>query len=194
MARIIGEPNLDSDAPVYVTPSPGPGEPNGIEDAGGFNSSLRKIADLAPASPITPEGTIDPAWLGAASGNPQAVVAQILRAQYEGWKKSFMPIELRALNEVSLNNPEIEARAVNEAERTAIAGADMTKGILGRQTAALGIEATPQQKLVTDRILNLNRATDIAGARNAARANIRSQDEQILMGTAPNPNVVRSGG
>jgi hypothetical protein len=122
--------------------------------------------------------------------NPSKVGAQLLRAQFNEWVKEFQPIELSAMREISFNNPEVLPRAVEKATSAATGQIDTMRGVLSRSNAAMGVEPTAQQAQVSSRILNLDRATTIADAANRARENVRTQDEQMLLGSVPNPNVV----
>jgi len=119
------------------------------------------------------------------------LTAKLLKEQFEDWQNTFAPIELQALNQVSLNNSSILPTALDEARKGAEGSYDATSGVLERQNRALGIAPTSQQAATTKRILNVNQGAATAGAENRARANVRSMDEQILMGTTPNPNIAK---
>jgi hypothetical protein len=126
------------------------------------------------------------------SGNdPNALAAQLLRAQFDEWAKSFKPIELNAMKGISFNNPTVLTQAVEKATSSAQGQADTMRGVLSRSNAAMGIAPTQQQEKVSSRILNLDRATAVAGAANKARENVRIQDEQLLLGGVPNQNIVK---
>jgi hypothetical protein len=138
---------------------------------------------------------------GAGAGNTSGATtdstasnkaATLLRSQFEDWKKTYKPIELAAINQLSFNNPEVLPRALSEARAGAEGYSDKTSGILGRQIRALGQRPTEGQAQTTGRMLNLDRAAMIAGAENTARENVRTQDETILLGTSPNPNIVKA--
>lgn len=133
-----------------------------------------------------PGGFVDPT-----GGDPRKVAAQLLRNQFADWEKSFKPIELQAIQGISFNNPSILTDAVAKASSVASDQSGTMKGIAERQNAAIGINPTSQQRTVMDRTRNLSQAANVAGAENTARANVRSQDEQLLLGATPNPNIVR---
>jgi len=125
-------------------------------------------------------------------GPDTKTAAGLLRAQFEDWQATYKPIELAAINQISFNNPEVLPKALSVARESAAGYSDSMSGILGRQTRSLGQQPTGEQKTTSDRILNLNRAAMIAGAENTARSNVRTQDEQILLGAAPNPNIQKA--
>lgn len=125
-------------------------------------------------------------------GPDTKTAAGLLRAQFEDWQATYKPIELAAINQISFNNPEVLPKAVSVARESATGYSNAMSGILGRQTRSLGQQPTGEQKTTSDRILNLNRAAMIAGAENTARSNVRTQDEQILLGAAPNPNIQKA--
>jgi hypothetical protein len=149
-------------------------------------SSLDPV-DRPAGSPGNLTDIIDPT-----QNDPNALAAQLLRAQFDEWAKSFKPIELGAMNQISFNNPEVLPRAVEKATSAATGQSDTMRGVLSRSNAAMGISPTAQQAKVSDRILNLDRATSVAGAANKARENVRLQDEQVLLGGAPNQNIVKN--
>lgn len=124
--------------------------------------------------------------------NANVIASQLLRAQFDEWSKSFKPIELNAMNQLSFNNPKILPEAVSKATSAATGQAGTMRGVLDRSNAAMGIAPTNQQARVSDRILNLDRSTAVAGAANKARGNVRTQDEMILLGGTPNMNVVKN--
>ena len=143
----------------------------------------------APANaPKNVGGMIDPTSSGGSAHN---LAAQLLQAQFQSWQKTFQPIELAAMNQLSFNNPRVLSDAVQKANVSAQGMAGATEGIANRQNAEMGLQPTAGQQKATGRILNLNRAAMVAGAENQARSNIATQDQQILLGTAPNPNVVK---
>lgn len=120
------------------------------------------------------------------------IASQLLRSQFNEYEKSFKPIELATMNQLSFNNPKILPEAVSKATSAATGQAGTMRGVLDRSNAAMGIAPTDQQARVSDRILNLDRSTAVAGAANKARGNVRTQDEMILLGGTPNMNVVKN--
>jgi hypothetical protein len=147
----------------------------------------KKAAAAAHRAQWEDKGLVDP----YGSGDANQLAAKIIRSQYEHWESFYKPIELQAINMLSFKNPEVLTTAVDQAEKTATGQADAMEGLLARRTASLGISPTAQQDQVSDRIQNLSRAASIASAQNQARANVREQDDQILLGVSPNPNIVR---
>lgn len=119
------------------------------------------------------------------------MTAKLLRSQFAEWQKAYQPIELGAIQQLSFNSPSVLSDATNAARTMAEGYSGAMAGVLDRQTRALGAAPTTGQKTTSDRILNLDRAAAIAGAENAARANVRTQDSQILLGAAPNPNIAK---
>ena len=130
-------------------------------------------------------------WVDPTNNDPNVTAAQLLRSQFNEWQSSFKPIELNAINQISYNNPKILPEAVAKASNAATEQADTMRGVLSRSNAAMGIVPTEQQSQVSNRILSLDRSTAVAGAENRARGNVRTQDEQLLLGTSPNPNIVK---
>jgi hypothetical protein len=130
-----------------------------------------------------------PTLIDPNQGSAQDIAAQLLRAQFDEWQSTFQPIELAAMQQLSFNNPAVLDTAVNKAGGAATMAADTMQGVASRQNRALGIQPTQQQAATTNRILDINKATSVAGAENTARANVRAQDELILMGQMPNPNI-----
>lgn len=117
--------------------------------------------------------------------------AKLLREQFADWQNTFMPIELEALKGISFNNEALLPNALDNARKTVSDAYGSMGGILERQNRGLGIVPTPQQETTNKRLLNLNEAATTASVQNKTRANVRQMDEQILMGTTPNPNIVR---
>jgi hypothetical protein len=124
-------------------------------------------------------------------GDANVTASKLLRAQFDEWSKSFKPIELSAMNQLSFNNPNVLPEAIAKAKTAAVGQADTMRGVLSRSNSALGVAPTSQQAMVSNRILDLDRSRAVAGAENRARENVRTQDEQILLGGVPNMNVVK---
>jgi hypothetical protein len=167
-----------------VTPGGNTGPPDESGTPGYVPPSVTPVDAPAGASGVS--NFVDPT-----SSDPRAIAAQLLAVQFGDWQKTFMPIELAAMNQMSTNNPNILPEAVNKAKATASGQSAAVGGILDRQNAAMGTAPTPQQKAVMSREINLNQAANVAGAENVARSNVRQQDQQLLLGAAPNPNIVR---
>ena len=121
--------------------------------------------------------------------NPSYVAGQLAQAQFEDWSQTFKPIELEALHQVSYNNPQVLEKAVGEAKDIAEENFAQVPGMVGRQNRAMGVQPTDQQSKTSKRLMNLNEALTVAGAENSARAAVRTQDEQLLLGIGKNLNV-----
>jgi hypothetical protein len=109
------------------------------------------------------------------------MTAKLLRSQFSEWQKTYQ--------QLSFNNPSVLTNATGAARTMAEGYSSSMTGLLDRQTRSLGVAPTTGQKTTSERVLNLDRAAAIAGAENAARSNVRTQDSQILLGTAPNPSI-----
>lgn len=109
--------------------------------------------------------------------------AQLLRADYDDWKKNFAPIEQNLLKQISYNNPSVLPNALDKTEDTVEKSYQSMGGVLERQAAGLGIDQTQQQEATGRRLLDLNKNKILASAENNTRANIRKMDESILLGT-----------
>lgn len=109
--------------------------------------------------------------------------AQLLRADYDDWKKNFAPIEQNLLKQISYNNPSVLPNALDKTEDTVEKSYQSMGGVLERQAAGLGIDQTQQQEATGRRLLDLNKNKTMASAENNTRANIRKMDESILLGT-----------
>lgn len=125
------------------------------------------------------------------SRDAYGLAATLLRSQFSEWQSIYKPIELKALSNLSFNNPEVLSKAVSEAETMAAGSSGAMRGVIDRQNAALGITPTEGQKATINRVLDLDRAAAVAAARNEARTAVREQDEQILLGTMPNYNIAK---
>ena len=117
--------------------------------------------------------------------------AQLLNEQFTDWQNTFEPVELQALQQVSLNNPAVLPNALQEADANVSGAYGQMPGILSRQNRALGINPTPQQTKSTNRMINVNQSLATAGAENTARAGVRQMDEELLLGSTPNPNIAK---
>lgn len=122
---------------------------------------------------------------------PGAISAALLAAQFQNWQANFKPIELQAIDQISFNNPEVMTQALGKAQGAVESAYSAMPGILERQNEALGIAPTQQQAATSRRLMDYNKALSTVAASNQARANIRAEDEQLLMGVSPNPNIVR---
>ena len=129
--------------------------------------------------------------LGLGGGNADQTASNVLAAQWAEWQKTFQPIELAALQQNSLNNPQVLTDAVNLASTTAEGNAAAMPGMIQRRQAGLGIKPTAQQDAVSNRILNVEGAKHEAGAMNQARSNVATLDEELLLGTVQNMNLVK---
>jgi hypothetical protein len=113
------------------------------------------------------------------------IASQVLAAQWSEWENTFKPIELAALAETSLVNPQVLTDAVNKAGDTAAGTFNAMPGMLQRRQAGMGIAPTAEQSMVSNRIMNIDRSEAIAGAKNKARSDVALQDEQLLLGATP---------
>ncbi len=137
------------------------------------------IADQAKyTSPSS--GLVDPY-----NGDANTVAANLIQSQYANWQKNFLPIELQTLQQSSLNNPNVLPDAVNKAAGTATATADTMQGVNQRQLSGLSVAATPGQQQASNRVLNMSRASSVAGAENQARTNVAATDDMIALGGLP---------
>lgn len=123
------------------------------------------------------------------TGSYDDIAAQVLAAQWGEWQSTFQPIELAALQQVSLLNPNVLTDAVSKATTAAEGNAASMPGILDRKEKALGVSRNPQQQATSQRIMNVDQSEIVAGARNKARSDVALQDEELLFGSAPNMNV-----
>lgn len=126
------------------------------------------------------------------SGDVAAQTGYLLRSQYEDWKKTFMPIELQQLQQVSFNNPTVLPNALKESEATVRKSFGSMEGVLERQNRGLGLMPTQREGDAAKRMMDLNEASTLASAKNATRSNVRQMDEAILMGATPNPNIAKA--
>lgn len=149
----------------------------GIFGMGGFPLPLMSLFEGPPDSP--PNATAEK-------------TAELLKAQFADWESTFKPIELQALQQVSLNNSAVLPNALNEAKENVSDAYGALPGIMERQNRGLGINPTEQQKSITKRVMNVNQGAATAGAENTARAGVRQLDEELLMGTTPNPNIAKA--
>jgi hypothetical protein len=113
--------------------------------------------------------------------DPSIAAANLLQQQFKDWQTTFEPVELQALNQVSLNNSAVLPNALQEADANVSGAYGQMPGILSRQNRALGINPTPQQTKSTNRMINVNQSLATAGAENTARAGVRQMDQQLLM-------------
>jgi len=163
----------------FMTPesSADPGTPN--------------LAEIKGNTPETPAGGQN---LVAPEGKAQDIAAAVLAAQFKDWEDTYKPIELDLLGQSSLNNPGVLTTAVDNASTTANQTYDALSGVQSRRMMAQGVAPNAQQQAVSGRMMSLSRGAAVAGAENAARQQIATQDELIALGTAPNPNIVKSAG
>ena len=129
---------------------------------------------------------IDP---GAAWTNPEGTAEELVQAQFADWASTFQPVEIQALNDISLNNPSVLSSAIEKAQNTTMDSFNAMQGVLNRQNRALGIQPTAQQATASRRLMNLNQALGMANAANTTRGIIASQDQQLLFGGGANPNI-----
>ena len=124
------------------------------------------------------EGSIEPAQ----ATDPTTQAAALMQEQFSDWQNTFKPIELQALQQVSLNNTGVLPAALDEAKGNVSEAYGQMPGILSRQNRSLGINPTAQQNTATKRMMNVNQGAATAGAENTARAGVRKMDEQLLVG------------
>lgn len=127
-----------------------------------------------------------------ASTDADETIANLLKAEFEDWEKTFKPVELNLINEMSSQNPAILTKALDDAQRTVTGSYDSMEDIVNRQNRALGIRPTDQEGAASKRLMDLGEALSVSDAKNTARSNVRQMDEALLMGTTPNPNIVKA--
>jgi len=171
---------------------------NTIGAVGGFVASPDPVSGMLTASVPAGEKTLEGLWKSIfPEANPVEntaadMTAKLLQEQFADWEQTFKPIELQALNQVSLNNAAVLPGALDEAKAGVDSAYSSIPGMLERQNRSLGIEPTAQQNKSTQRMMNVNQSLATAGAENSARSNVRQLDEQILMGSTPNPNIAKA--
>ena len=119
------------------------------------------------------------------NGDANAIASKLIQSQFAQWQQTFQPIELQTLQQSSLNNPNILPQAVDQAKTMANATADTMAGVNQRSISRLGIAPTEQQAGVSNRLLNLSRASAVAGSENMARGNVAATDDMIALGGIP---------
>jgi hypothetical protein len=122
-------------------------------------------------------------------GRPDWIAMQLLRSQFEDWQKTFMPIELQQMKELSFNNPDILPNAIEEADRATTGSFGAMEGAMETTNRALGVEQTQNQEQGSRRLMDLSKALAMSGAENQERRNVRKQDEAIMYGGMPNQNI-----
>jgi hypothetical protein len=191
---------FDQSSGKYVTVSPGPGSPGpGLtyEQTGGHlpiadpNAGMSFTLNPASAPANAPSPSQASQLVDPNQGSAHEIAAQLLQSEFQSWEQTFKPIELAEMQELSFNNPNVLPTALNKATAAATGASEAAGGILSRANLSQGIKPNAQQTQATNRILDLSRAQNIATAKNQARSNVAQQDVQILMGQAPNPNLVR---
>ena len=126
------------------------------------------------------------------SGDVAYQTGQLLQEQFKDWQTNFQPIELAAMQNVSLANPTVLPNNIQKATGEVDAAYDTMGGVLERQNKSLGIEPTAQQSTSINRMMDIHKAEATAGAKNTERANTRQMDEMLLMGGAPNLNIAKA--
>ena len=175
MALIGTQTLYDPDSGQWFTYTPGSTVPASGGEAGG------------------PETVTQPSMvpISGPSQNAHDIAATLLQSEFTSWETQFKPIEQAAMQQLSFNNPSVLPTAIGEAKEAATGESKAMSGILERQNKSRGIQPTEEQEAASKRILDLTQALNVAGAENTARQNVRTQDEQILLGGVPNPNVVK---
>lgn len=124
------------------------------------------------------------------SGDVAFQTGELLRKQFEDWEKTFKPIELQALQSMSMNNPAVLPKALQDTRETVSQSYGAMEGVLKRQNEGLGLN--PEPTATSRRLMNLSEGAAMAGGQNTTRANVRQMDEMLLMGATPNPNIAKA--
>jgi hypothetical protein len=128
---------------------------------------------------------IDPVTGIDMSGSADQIAADVMAAEWAEWENTFKPIELAALQQSSLVNPQVLTDAVSKAQSTAQGTYAAMPGMLQRRQKGMGIAPTAEQTMASNRIMNVEGAQATAGAMNKARADVAAEDEQLLLGSMP---------
>lgn len=129
-------------------------------------------------------------YVDPGSTDPNAEAAALINAQFAQWQSMFEPIEISAMQQNSMVNPKVLTDALSKAKTGAEEYSDQMAGIVSREDAAMGISPTDQQTATINRVLNIDKSLNVAGAENQARTTQRTLNEEVLTGTVSNPNVV----
>ena len=165
---------------------------------GGTDENGNPIVSTTPTAPGTPAPTpATPAvpftgYVDPNNQDPQQLAAQLISQQFADWEKTFKPIELQQMEQVSMMHPKVLTDAVAKAQEGAEGSSNAMDLASDRQLWGLGIQPQADQQNDMSRIKNISRSLNVAGAENTARTNQKALDEKILFGTAPNPNLVNS--
>jgi hypothetical protein len=180
--------------PIGDSPPPGTSKPFGTTDRTGAPSdNVQWMWDPGTSQWVnTTQNIQSNSSVSDSSSQPgqaDVLTAQLLRDQFADWQRLFQPIELGQMQQLSTENPAVLENAIAKAGGAAEGASTAMGGIYDRTNRALGITPTGGQDQAARRLMDLNKAQNIAGAEDAARENVRMQDQLILLGSSPSPII-----
>lgn len=105
---------------------------------------------------------------------------QLAKAQYEDYKRRFVPIENLLMS--SYNNPGMMQTRLSDTRGLVAQGFDNAAGIQQRTLSRYGVGMSPMQSAQQARSNQLVRATGMTDAINEARRAMAQRDEELLAG------------
>lgn len=115
--------------------------------------------------------------------------AELARADYQDWLDTFKPIEDELIR--GYDNVAERERMVGEAQTRSLGALDNAEGTFDRRMRSLGMVLTPQQEAAQSRRMDLSRGLANVNAANMTRRRLKSQDQQLLTGMAPQGSALQ---
>lgn len=130
----------------------------------------------------------------AAGGKAEDNYAKLTRAQWEDYKRRFVPIEDELINSTSYANPEVLTKAIGQGKEAVNKTFDVSSEMQNRAIGRYGISQDPAQIALRRRMEGLNRSAAIVDAANRIRQRIADRNREITTGAAPSSGIQMQGG
>lgn len=122
------------------------------------------------------------------------MAAQITRATYEDWKKTYLPVSRQLMNESTYLNPNLEKESVAQAVSNVNRTYDASTTQRDRTAYGYGTALTGEQQAVGSRVNDIERSSAVVDAASKIRQKLADRNKEIALGSVANLGGKSYGG
>jgi hypothetical protein len=113
-------------------------------------------------------------------GSAISEAAAITQARYTEWKNDYLPSALKLQGQTTYNDPTLVDREVNKAVGTVNQAYDTAAGTQDRYSLHSGVDFTPQQQAVSDRVSAVKKSASVVDAASQIRQTLADRNKTIM--------------
>jgi hypothetical protein len=129
----------------------------------------------------------------AAGSKAEDNYAKLTRAQWEDYKRRFVPIENELINSTTYANPQVLTTAIGQGRDAANQAINVSEQTQQRAVGQYGITQDPSEIALRRRMEGMNRSTAVVDAANRIRQRVSDRNREITSGAAPSSGIQLQG-